>query len=299
VLTVARPAPGVDRVVAVLTLLADNPGDQLSLSDICRRLDLNVATAHSMLGALTAANFLARHPSSKRYSLGPALVRVGIAAAANQHAVVDRARTEMIALAENLGRQCVASTVVGDEILLLAKVGPTGPMGLTVQVGERLPYIPPFGTVFAAWSDQEQVLRWLRHIDAVATEATIQYCIDALATVRARGYAIGVIIDRIQRQQVISAAQRSGQSRVEVSGQLSAIVAQDYLPAVIDASATYHVSMLAAPVFSSTSDVVLALSLPFMAEELSAAQISDYAAALCDAAARTTAAIDGRRPSTI
>jgi DNA-binding IclR family transcriptional regulator len=65
----------------VLSLLSRHPDASFTLSEICQRLDLNVSTAHSLLNALTAAEFLVRQPTTKRYSLGPELVRIGAAAA--------------------------------------------------------------------------------------------------------------------------------------------------------------------------------------------------------------------------
>ena len=64
----------------VLSLLSRHPDASFTLSEICQRLDLNVSTAHSLLNALTAAEFLVRQPTTKRYSLGPELVRIGAAA---------------------------------------------------------------------------------------------------------------------------------------------------------------------------------------------------------------------------
>ena len=76
----ARPAPGADRSVAVLELLADHPDERFTLSEVARRCGLNKATAHALLSALTAHGILLRHPDEKRYSLGPRLVAIGDAA---------------------------------------------------------------------------------------------------------------------------------------------------------------------------------------------------------------------------
>ena len=76
----ARPAPGADRSVAVLELLADHPDERFTLSEVARRCGLNKATAHALLSALTAHGILLRHPEEKRYSLGPRLIAIGDAA---------------------------------------------------------------------------------------------------------------------------------------------------------------------------------------------------------------------------
>ena len=55
----------------VLSLLSRHPDASFTLSEICQRLDLNVSTAHSLLNALTAAQFLVRHPGTNGTRSGP------------------------------------------------------------------------------------------------------------------------------------------------------------------------------------------------------------------------------------
>ena len=50
----------------VLSMLSRHPDSSFTLSEICQRLDINVSTAHSLLNALTGAQFLVRHPGTKR-----------------------------------------------------------------------------------------------------------------------------------------------------------------------------------------------------------------------------------------
>ena len=80
----ARAAPSADRTVALLDFLAAHPDERFGLSDLARRLDINKATAHALTAALTNAGYLLRHPVDKRYSLGPALIAIGNAAASRQ-----------------------------------------------------------------------------------------------------------------------------------------------------------------------------------------------------------------------
>ena len=62
----ARPAPAVDRAVEILDFLADNPRDAFSLSELARRLDLNKASAHAILNALTDRGLPAAPPRPGR-----------------------------------------------------------------------------------------------------------------------------------------------------------------------------------------------------------------------------------------
>ena len=140
----ARPAPAVERAVQILDFLADHPTDAFSLSELARRLDMNKASAHATLSALVDAGYLLRHPTRKDYHLGPRLMTVG-EAARNQFPVVDFARDELRRLSDDLAMECVASTAVADEMVIVDRAGPVRPIGVTVAVGYRFPLVPPDG----------------------------------------------------------------------------------------------------------------------------------------------------------
>src|SRR5204862_283541 len=79
-----RPAPGAERVVAVLNFLAAHPDESFTLSELARRLDLNKATCHALLTTLTQAALTAvRHrgysvslDADARVQLGQALAEL-------------------------------------------------------------------------------------------------------------------------------------------------------------------------------------------------------------------------------
>ena len=192
----ARPAPAIGRTVALLNFLTAHPDETFSLSELARRLDINKATAHAMLLTLTDAGYLLRHPATKSFTLGPALISVGNAAAGRQFEVVDYARDEMRRVSDELGVQCVASATIGEEIVLLGRSGDPEPLGLSVQVGQRLPLVPPLGTVFLAWSGADEIDRWLRHLGPGAADEQLARYRHAVAAVRRRGYSIGLDASR-------------------------------------------------------------------------------------------------------
>ena len=75
-----RPALAATRSAAILNFLAANPSEGFTLSDLAERLGINVASMHALLGALTDAGYLARHPRLRTYTLGPSVVALGTAA---------------------------------------------------------------------------------------------------------------------------------------------------------------------------------------------------------------------------
>src|SRR5919107_5173479 len=127
-----RSAPSVERALAVLDFLAAHPGEEFTLSHLARRLGLSKATCHAVLGTLTRAGYLQRHPERLTYRLGPTLIALGSAAQSDARAL-DLARDEMRSLSAELALECLASTAVGDEIVILARSGPPAATPPTLQ----------------------------------------------------------------------------------------------------------------------------------------------------------------------
>ncbi|MDG4863678.1 helix-turn-helix domain-containing protein, partial [Streptomyces sp. T-3] len=108
-----RPALAAGRALAVLDYFAAHPEQSYSLSELSEALDINLASLLSVLQALVDAGYLVRHPQRKTYGLGMSLVAAGHAAL-TRHRVVDRARSELRALAAESGAAYVVSAVAGD-----------------------------------------------------------------------------------------------------------------------------------------------------------------------------------------
>jgi flavin reductase (DIM6/NTAB) family NADH-FMN oxidoreductase RutF len=64
----------------------------------------------------------------------------------------DLARPHMEAVADELQVECVASAVVGEEMVLVARAGSLRAATLPTAVGRRIPFEPPLGTAFVAWA---------------------------------------------------------------------------------------------------------------------------------------------------
>jgi DNA-binding IclR family transcriptional regulator len=287
---VARPAPATERTVALLNFLAAHPQEAFSLSDLCRRLDLNKATAHAMTAALADAGYLLRHPVDRTYALGPALVAVGNAAAARQFEIADYARDEMRRLSEGLGVQCAACAALGEEMVILARTGSAVPLGASVQVGDRIPLVPPLGTVFMAWSEPRDIDRWLRRLGPGASEEELARYRRAVDTVRRRGYSLALDPEARLRLERVYRDRDGLDEVVEDLGH------EEYMLLELDHAASYRLSLIAAPVFGADGRVALSLALFGFRRELGAEQVPRYGEALRTAALTVTKTIHGRAP---
>lgn len=101
----------------------------------------------------------------------------------------DLARPSMEALANEYGSECIASAVVGDEMVLVATASGGQQRWTPTQVGQRIPFQAPVGTAFAAWAPPAAQEVWLKGAaDGAAGREELE---KTLAAVRERGYSVG------------------------------------------------------------------------------------------------------------
>ncbi|MFH8447228.1 flavin reductase [Streptomyces sp. NPDC018026] len=75
--------------------------------------------------------------------------------------LVDELRPRMAQASRELGVEVVATALLEDEVVALATSGHPEPGRLPTRVGQRMPYQPPLGAAFAAWSDPK---RWVARL---------------------------------------------------------------------------------------------------------------------------------------
>lgn len=298
----ARSSPSVERVVAVLNFLAAHPDEGFTLSDLARHLELSKATAHALLTTLSDAGYVLRHPTRLTYSLGPVLVALGNAAAGQSRAL-EFARDEMRDLAERFGLACLATAALGDEIVTLARSGMAGDLRALndlLPVGQRLPLVPPLGTVFEAWAPPEEIDRWLALVGRTATDDETERYRAGLTAARARGYVVGLEADpgatlgRALGQ--LADDERAARVRHAVEALVDELGHEEYVLVDLDPSATYLVNHVVAPVFGPDGRVELALSFFGFRGRVSGRWVERSGRALRGACDRVTRAIHGREP---
>jgi DNA-binding IclR family transcriptional regulator len=287
----ARRAPAVERSIAVLNFLAARPEDRYTLSEIARSTDLNKATLHAILGALTESGFVLREEERKTYGLGPALVALG-GAAVESNPAVQLAVPHMQALSDELGLDCVASTAIEDQIVILQRTSSRRPFGIDVQPGQRLPMSPPLGTVFVAWSSQAEIDHWLAMVGPSASKADTKRYRQAVESVRARGYSLG-----LGPQPRPSEIPPPRGRRPSLEENVRAIRVDEYALIELDNSATYRLNHVGAPIFGANGRVMLALFLIGFQGDIPASEVPRYAERLRYSCAAVTEKIGGREPS--
>jgi DNA-binding IclR family transcriptional regulator len=287
----ARPALSASRTVAVLNFLASNPTETFTLTDLSQRLGVNGASAHAVLAVLVDAGYLVRHPRLRTYTLGPAVVALGTAAL-ESHPAVDIARDAARDLARETGLEVTVTAVAGEHIAFLARAGePTG-RAAPVHVGQRVPFVPPIGAVFAAWGDAD---RWL------ALSADPAPLRQALERIRAHGYSVALEAAARERLGHVLDEMAVDPSKARLHATVDALVAElgtrRYHVVDLEPATEYDVSMISAPVFDAAGQVVVSLTLLGFGKGMIGASVAEHAERLRDAASAATWRSHGRPPT--
>jgi DNA-binding IclR family transcriptional regulator len=297
----ARPAPGADRSVAILELLAAHPGDRFTLSEVARRCSLNKATAHALLAALSQRGILLRHPDEKRYSLGPRLVEIG-AAAQRGYTAIDFAPTALDRLSVATGRWSRAFARREDSVTVVAQTH--APADVDPLDPVTLPLTPPLGALWMAWSDRPSVEAWLARAAAADAVGPAQA---ALRAIRRAGYAVTRASPelRLLSRPVLPGgpARTAGNRRPSPPpphknpSMLAAIGRQHLLLTDTDDAGTYRIADVAAPVFDASGTVALVVAVSGLDDgDLRGTEIRELGAHVAATADALTAAVQGRPP---
>ena len=134
---VAAPATGavqsVERSLELLELMAD-AGGEVTLSQLASSSGLPAPTIHRLLRTLVAGGYVRQEPS-RRYALGPRLIRLGDSAS---RMLGSWARPRLEELMNALGETANLALLDGDEAVYVAQVPSRHSMRMFTEVGRRV-----------------------------------------------------------------------------------------------------------------------------------------------------------------
>jgi DNA-binding IclR family transcriptional regulator len=281
------------RAIAVVEFLASSPHQTFTLSEISRQCSLSKSTAHTVLGILYEAGWLIRSPTNLEYGLGPTLIMVG-RAAEEARPEVGLARPIMESLAISFQRECVLSTTIGEDMVILEIVGRMVHGGGTARPGRHVPLVAPFGTVFVAWQDREIRDAWYARSSINSTDQVnlLERVLDA--TVR-RGFVVTLNSDpRAKMDEIVRAvsAERTIRDiRRILKEQLAQLPPIAYL---VDDHMARHkipVESIQAPIFDSQGVPRYSLTIGNIDLELEPDKVVEFGKQVRYAADQVTAAL--------
>jgi len=205
----------------------------------------------------------------------------------------DLVRPMIEGLADELSARCIATAPSDGLLAVIASAGGANTASAATLVGQRLPFVPPTGSVFAAWKDDAGRAEYLSGLD----EETRADQERRLAAVRERGYSVGLINEAQRRfASVIDrlAEDPSAHSHDEIR-ELIADLAYD--PAELSATAREEIRSITVPVFGADGEVALAFSLYGFPKPSSAGGVDAYVERALAAARTATGRLGGTVPA--
>lgn len=205
----------------------------------------------------------------------------------------DLIRPVMEQIAEKLNCRCLVGARVEDDIVVLASAGQSRVRVDTgTLVGQRVPNLPPGGSVFAAWTSAEEQEGWLEQ----ASEPVRERHRAALRLIRERGYSLG-LLSPAQREFVSALEAKADDPSPNRHPALFGLMPKlSYDPADLTPATLALVRQVSAPVFEADGSVALALTIIGYGTPSDGPE--SLIAALLDAASAATRLIGGqeRRP---
>jgi DNA-binding IclR family transcriptional regulator len=288
-----------ERVMRLLDLLRAHAGTGMRFADLARAGDVSQATCHAILLTLADAGYVVRDPDTRTYTLGPALVALGVAAAAS-FPEVRAARPELDRLSAATGFSVSAARVVDDAITVLAVVGPRRE-ALPIREGTKVPFAPPFGAIHVAWDDATAVDEWISRAPSPALSGERLRAV--VADHRHSRVAVAPYTHSSVRLREalgeLAADTRADHVRARTLELLAAIDELDYTSDALARADRLPVNTLTAPVFDHTGRVVFAVAVHVADPELQVATIDTLAGTLRAAAARMTQLVGGHAPDDV
>lgn len=182
------------RALDVLECLAQSHS-ALSLTAIAERTGLTMPTAHRLLKALTGRQFLIVNPSTKEYSLGPALTRLASLVMQGDN-LLSVAVPILSGLRGQVGETVSLHRPFGNERICVAEFVSHHPVRMESGVGSTYPLAAgASGKVLLAWLPPAEVRRILARPLVRMTDSTItskSVLAAELATIREQGFATSV-----------------------------------------------------------------------------------------------------------
>src|SRR5690348_7167797 len=160
------------------------------LSDIVKALDLNQATAHTIMKELVDTGWVTRDPATKAFSIGATLVSLATQidqAPSTAHAAQVAAR----AAVADTGHAASVSERAGNQLVITAFIAARAAEDehWHAAVGDRVPFAAPFGPAYAAWEPDDERAAWI-HRSGVNSRGFHRRLDRFLAETADQGYSV-------------------------------------------------------------------------------------------------------------
>jgi IclR family acetate operon transcriptional repressor len=186
----AQAVRSLERAFELLEHLAD-AGGEMALSELTEASGLPMPTIYRLMRTLVNRGYVRQEPS-KRYALGPRLIRLGEGAS---RLLGTWARPTLARLVDEVGETANMAVLEGDEVVYVAQAPSRHSMRMFTEVGRRVqPHCTGVGKALLSLLPEPTVRGILARTGMAAqTPRTItdaDALVAELARIRERGYAV-------------------------------------------------------------------------------------------------------------
>ncbi|WP_448624477.1 flavin reductase family protein [Geodermatophilus sp. URMC 64] len=209
--------------------------------------------------------------------------------------IADRARAEIEALAADVGFECYAQVLKGDQIVVVASVFPPLDAVPPWRIGMSFPVVPPWGEAFMAWLPGHEQAEWMERIRTPAEDR--QRILDEMTNIRSTGWSMTVwrsMADIDEISKIIAehgntpATERRIAQHMTRAGSVAAIRSQQDV-ARLDDYPIESIASISAPVFGPDGELALMVNIHNMALTTPKPEVQRCIQRLLEATARITA----------
>ena len=209
-------------------------------------------------------------------------------------AEIDLGRPHMEALADKFDTEVTAIVLVKDELVLAAAAGRTDIAVAPTRVGQRLPFMPPIGSCFAAWGDVELRATWVESVADMLNDEQMDVLRQVPDLVRNRGYAVAIGHQAGAQLELVATRINAGDPEVPTSSMREAFFKALDGYNQLEEPDDVELRSLSAPVFDASGRVAYMLTMWGRWERVTSSEVHDRVDALCATAAAATQAIANR-----
>ena len=180
----------VERTFDLLERMAD-AGGEVALSDLAESSGLPLPTIHRIMRTLVGAGY-ARQQPSRRYALGPRLIRLGETAS---RTLGSWARPYLAELTEAVGETSNMAVLDGEQVVYVAQVPSQHSMRMFTEVGRRVDaHATAVGKALLAHLPEDTAAQMLTRTgmrpQTERTITSVESMREELARIRQLGYAL-------------------------------------------------------------------------------------------------------------
>lgn len=207
--------------------------------------------------------------------------------------LVDLVRPHMDALAARFDTEVGASALVGNELVLTATAGRVLGAVTQTRVGQRIPFAPPLGSVFAAWGGQELEERWIGLAPSSLSAEERDEHVRTPGLVRERGFAIALGHAEVAKVEANWSLLNDGDPTIERGHLMDELrgVSRQFNPLEFECDGMVDLRSVAGPIFAADGSIALSLSLWGPPRLISMAEFEDYTEALAETCAAASGSI--------